>query len=274
MKAHTLSTTTRFVHRPVQEVIVRANAPLFYSIAVAALLESGAALYAQRLLEFLAGDGELCAWIRGEWWPRKAARAAELRKYVESMWPELDWAAAQDEYEALTAVDGGFGPKRPTAAHEVLARCVSTAQTALFYRCLARWADDPRLRAMARAMAREEASSLPRFRAAFERRARADRLSFIGAWRTAFDCARSARDSHVSLAFSVLSRQWGPNTPFPEIGYDEFVERMRAVIMRCGEPGLPERLLFRPWLHRPRMRAEEPSPGTPMWFNQLFRAAA
>lgn len=275
MEARATSNTARqFAHRPVQLVIVRANGPLFYSVAGAALLESNVALCAGRMLHFFAGDRELCAWIRGEWWPRKAARAEALRQYVQTTWPEFDWAAASDQYRDLSEADGGLGPKRPTAAHEALARCTGAAQSALFYRSLARWADDARLREMARTMAQEEAASLPRFRAAFERRARVHRLGFIGAWRTALACVRTARDVHLPLAFNALLVQWGPNAPFPEIGYDEFVVRMRSVIERRGDVGTPERLLFRGWTRRPRVRIEQAAVPAPAWFKPLFRAAA
>ena len=275
MEARAISNANRsFAHRPVQLVIVRANGPLFYSVAAAALLESDVARCAERMLHFFAGDRELCAWIRDEWQPRKAARAVELRQYVEATWPEFDWPAACEHYRALTEADGGPGPKRATAAHEALARCMAAAQTALVYRTLSRWADDAQLREMVRTMAQEEALSLPRFRAAFEQRAKVHRLSFIGAWRTALACARGARDTHLPLAFNALSLQWGSSAPFPAIGYHEFVVRMRAVIERRGDLGTPERLLFRAWTKPPCVRIEQAANAAPAWFRPGLRVAA
>lgn len=270
----TMNATRSFAHRPVQLVLVRANGPLFYCIAAAALLEANAGLCAERMLHFFAGERELCEWIRGEWWPRKAGRAEQLRQYVESTWPEFDWPAACEHYRALAEADGGPGARRPTAAHEALARCMGAAQAALLYRTLARWADDARLRDMARTMAQEEALSLPRFRAAFERRASVDRLSFVGAWHAALACARSARDTHVPLAFNALWLQWGSSAPFPDIGYREFVVRMRAVIERRGDLGLPERVLLRPWRRSPRARIEQAPAPAPNWCKPVLRAAA
>ncbi len=198
-----------FAHRPIRLVIVRANGPFFYSVAAAALLESNVAANAERMGRFFAGDGELCAWIHGEWRPRKADRAEQLRWYVEAIWPEFDWPAAWEHYRALSEVDGGAGPRQPTAAHEALARCMVAAQAAVFYRTLTRWADDARLRDMARTMAREEAASLPRFRAAFEQRARARGLNFVGAWRT----VPGARLSRVRRPYArgnrASRRSWG-----------------------------------------------------------------
>ncbi len=263
-----------FAHRPIQLVIVRANGPFFYSVAAAALLESNVAANAERMGRFFAVDGELCAWIHGEWRPRKADRAEQLRRYVEAIWPEFDWPAAWEHYRALSEVDGGAGPRQPTAAHEPLARCMAAAQAAVFYRTLTRWADDARLRDMARTMAREEAASLPRFRAAFEQRARAHGLNFVGAWRTAPACARTARDTHLPLAFDALQLQWGSGAPFPALDYHEFAARMRAVIERRGDLGAPERVLFRPWKKSPRVNVENPPSAAPTWFKPVLRAAA
>ena len=204
----------------------------FYSVGAASLLEAFAPLYAERMLHFFRGDQALCDWIRNEWSPRKAARAKALREYIATTWPEFDWCAAHEQYRSAIEQNGGPGPHRATAAHEALARCVAAAQSALFYRALARWADDVVLRDMARAMAQEEALSFAYFRAAFERRARVERVGFVAAWRTALSCVRAARDTGVRLAFEAIVAQWGPNTPFPAIDYIEFAKRMKGVIER------------------------------------------
>lgn len=270
-RSNTLN-TRRFAHRPVQLVIVRANGPLFFSLGAASLLEANAQAYAERLLHFCAEDRVFCDWITNEWLPRKTARARELRHYIETTWPEFDWAAAWDQYRAMLEADSG--PKRPTAAHEALARCVTAAESALFYRCLARWADDRRLRDMARSMASEEASSLPYFRAAFERRAKVQGFGVIAAWRTARACVRTARDTLLPIAFEVLGLQWGPNAPFAELGYPEFTARMRAVIERHGELGMPERLLLRPWKRHARLPTADVVARARPLFRPLIQAAA
>jgi hypothetical protein len=248
MNAQTLpNSPNRCVRRQTRLVIVRANGPLYYSIAAASLLEATAPQHAERLLHLYRGDHALCDWMRTEWLPRKAARARELREYVENTWPEFDWLAAHEQHRALMQEGRGAVPQRPTAAHEALARCTAAAQSALFYRAVARWADDTALREMARAMAQEESQSFAYFRAAFERRARVERVGFAATWRTTLACVRCARDTHVRLAFDVLVAQCGPNVPFPALDYLEFVRRMKSVVERHARLGLAERLLFWPW---------------------------
>jgi hypothetical protein len=208
--------------------------------------------------QLFRNDAAMSEWLSSKWLPRKAARAQELRQYVEETWPELDWRSAHEHYRAAAEQNGGAAPHRATAAHEALARCVAAAESALFYRSVARWCDDPRLRGMAREMALEEAQSFTCFRAAFDRAAPA--LGLIEAWRTTRACVRSARDTGLRLAFEAVAAHCGLNAPFPTLDYCEFLQRMRSVIERCARPGLPERILFQPWSRAPAPRVEAKKP--------------
>ena len=113
----------RLAARPVQLVLVRANAPLFYSLAAASLLEVGTPLAADRLLCFFGCDGVFAEWVRREWLPHKLGRAQLIRQYVQTTWPEYDWFAGHDQYRAMVS-DGPIA-RGATAAHEALSRCVA-----------------------------------------------------------------------------------------------------------------------------------------------------
>lgn len=256
-----IQTVPAYTPRPVQLVLVRANAPLFYSLNAASLLESGMPRAADRLLHFFGSDQTLGQWVTTEWLPRKMTRAAQLREYITAMWPEYDWIGGHEQYHAAAEADGGTAPNLPTGVHEALARCVATAQSGVFYRTLARWAEDPRLRELARNIAEEEASSFAHFRALYDRRLRVQGLGCTAAWATALACARTTRDSQVPRAFSAINAQCAVHTPFPLLEYPEFLTRMGSVIERHGNLGTPERVLFRTWKARPRLpptRALEP----------------
>jgi len=263
-----------FAHRPIQLVLVRANGPLFYSLTAASLLEAGMPLAADRLLHFFGSDRVLARWLKAEWLPRKVARAAQLREYVAATWPEYDWYAGHEQYRATAEADGGTAPLRPSGAHEALARCVATAQGGIFYRSLARWAEDPRLRELARGMAEEEALSFSHFRTLYDRRLRSQGLGCAAAWGTALACARAARDSQVPRAFNAINAQCAAHVPFPVLEYPEFVQRMGSVIERHGNLGTPERILFRTWKARPRIRTEKVQPRPSGWFTPVFKTAA
>jgi hypothetical protein len=254
-------------------VLIRANGALFHSLAAAALLESHAAVAAERMLRFFGQDEVLAAWITGEWLSGKTARARLLRDYVECTWPEFDFDADLHEFELASGGDGGSGPQRPTGAHEALARCLAAAQSALFYRALSRWTEDPGLRALANSFAEDETRSLARFRPAFEQSARTERMGLARAWCAARQFVRSLRDSQLPFAFGRLAPHWRPHAPVAPMQYREFVQRMRRVIWQHGELGLAERVLFAPWARRPRVRAAEQSGQMVAWFRPVLRSA-
>src|SRR5687767_12246262 len=106
--------------RPVQLVLVRANGPLFYSVAAASILETTMPRAADRLLHFFGGDQVLARWLHEDWLPRKQERAKQLRAYVQATWPEYDWYAGAEQFRAAAHAAGGGVVNRPTAAHEAL----------------------------------------------------------------------------------------------------------------------------------------------------------
>jgi hypothetical protein len=259
--------------RPVQLVLVRANGPLFYSVTAASLLEASMSFAAERLLHFFGADHAFAEWTRTEWLPRKLARARQIRDYVEATWPEYDWHGGHEQYRAWSE-ERGSGSYRPTAAHEALARCVATAQSGVFYRSLARWAEDPRLRSLARTIAEEEALSFGHFRGLYDRRLRAQGFGCTAAWSTALGCVRAARDYQVPGAFMAISAHCAAHVPFPVLDYSEFIARMGSVIERHGDLAAAERILLRTWKRGARAALEQPRHRAAGRFKSVLRAAA
>jgi hypothetical protein len=245
---------TQCAPKSIKLVLIRANGAFFYSVAAAAMLESAAGRSAERMLHLFAGDPELCAWVKASFLPRKRERARVLREYVEHTWPEFDFAAALNEYAAAADGEHGLGLRRPSTAHEALARCLGAAQAALFYGALSRWAEDHRLRELTAAFAREESVTLARFRSVYEGNARTDGVRWFAGWFAARRLVRLARDVQLPFVFNCLAAHWRPHAPIAEMSYRDFVRRMRGVVRERGNPGFAERALFAPWGRRPRLR--------------------
>jgi hypothetical protein len=273
MKPNALESGRSVAARPIQLVLVRANGPLFYSLTAASLLEAGMPLAADRLLHFFGSDSSFAQWIRTEWLPRKVARAKQMREYVEATWPEYEWSAGHEQYRAVTAAAGGT-QRRPGAAHEILARCVAAAQCGVFYRSLARWAEDRRLREIAGCIAREEALSFDYFRRIYDRELGSRGFGCTDAWTTALACVRAARDEQVPRAFSAIRTQCAAHVPFPVLEYPEFVSRMGAVIERHGDLGFPERVLLRTWKRAAAAIVQNGGRRVPGWFKPVLPRAA
>jgi hypothetical protein len=249
MRAHATPRSTKLV-------LIRANGALFYSVAAAAVLESDAERTARRMLDLFADNGPFCQWMEAEWLPRKRARARTLRNYVEQTWPEFDFDAALHEYTATFGAELAYGPRRNSAVHEALARCVSASQAALFYGALGLWAEDERLRDIASACSQEEREALTRFLAIYRHSARGGNMRWLAAWFAARRIMRTCRDVQLPLLFTCLAAHWRPHAPIAEMSYRDFVRRMRGVVRHRGKPGWAERVVFAPWAHRPRVRVE------------------
>jgi hypothetical protein len=274
MELHAIEDAPRLPQRPVQLVLVRANGPLFYSLAAGAILEATVPAAGERLLHFFGGDRPFSEWLTTEWLPRKHARARQLRAYVQATWPEYDWVAGADQFHATVQAEVGRCPNRQTAAHEALARCVAAAQGGVFYRSLSRWAEDGRVRELARGFAAEEAESFARFRSVFDRRARVQGFGCMAAWTAVLKYIRAGRDHQLARAFYAINAHCAPHVPFPVLEYEEFLTRMAAVIERHGSLGRTERMLFRTWKRQPRIRLPEAaSARAPMARAVLGRAA-
>jgi hypothetical protein len=235
--------------------IVRFNTVMFHGLAAASLMESAAPLHAERVGAAFGAQPEARLWLEQAWVPQKSELARRMREYVGATWPEFDWSTSCEEFLRSRRVRDGLARRRP-AALEALRLCVWETQGAMFYRALARAADDAALRALAGEAAAAHAAFFAHFRGVYEHCKRRERVGFAATWRTLPAVCRSARELHMRAAFDSLAGNWnGPRT-VPELTYGEFVERIVQLVRRHSGVGRVEQLLFRPWL-----KTERPAPG-------------
>lgn len=232
--------------------LVRFNGSAFHSLAAASFLETAVPQHVERAARALGGDLDTRAWMEQVWWPRRAELGRQLREYVEATWPEFDWSAAWQEFRANYRPVSGLEGARGGTARAALGLCATETQIVLLYGTFAASADDPQLRALARAAAAEHARFFEFFHALFERLKRAQRVGFIATWRTVIAVSRSARDHDVAAAFRALGDNWQGTAIVAPLDYPEFRRRMAHLIGRHAAPGPLERLLFRPWLQGTR----------------------
>ena len=230
--------------------LVRFNGLTFHSVAAASFLETVVPLHVKRLALAFATCPDVQLWLEQVWWTRRANLGRQLREYVETTWPEFDWNSAYHEFYEAYRPDAGISGRRGGLAHEALGLSVTAAQAAVFYRALARSADEPALRVLAQEAAREHAGFFDYFRALFERCTHSERVGLAATWRTATAVSCAARDGDVAAAFEPLARNWNGASVVPACGYDEFRDRMAQFVQRHAALGRIERLLFRPWFER------------------------
>ena len=230
--------------------LIRFNALLFHGLATASFLEAAAPSGAIRLPRPVTAAPEIAHWVEQVWRPQRSARARALRAYIDAVWPEFDWVGAYEDFCKLYAQCPGCAAGPSTPALEALACCVLESQAALFYRAIAAGADDPVLRELARAAAREHCACLDVFKALFEQRARRHPVGFLAGCRTVLATSRAARDIDVAAAFHPLAAHWYGVPTVTALGYQEFLTRMTRLIMKHAGLRRFERLLFSPWLNR------------------------
>ena len=227
--------------------LVRFNSIMFHGLAAASFLETAVPQHVGRLGYALGADADLRMWLEQIWWPRRAELGRQLRGYIDATWPEFDWSGGyrefQDKYQPLSGLEGA----RARAAREVLGLCVMEAQGALFYRALAKSADEPQLRVLAGKAASDHAEFFEYLRARFDRYRRLQRIGFIATLRTVNAVCRSARDHDVAIAFHALARSWSGDTIVGGLAYSEFRRRTTQLLLRHVALGPVDRLLFRPW---------------------------
>lgn len=134
---------------------VKHDEALFFVLAGASLVESGADLYTDVLLSYFDGTSA-GHWLRESWQHEELQHGAALRRYVEHVWPELDWpqtfAAFDAEYSRYCSPD----QLAQTPVLELVARCVVETSTASLYRAIESYADEPVLQALVRHIGDDE----------------------------------------------------------------------------------------------------------------------
>jgi hypothetical protein len=244
-----------------RRAMVRLNGMMFYCTGIASFVESTAPLDTSRLIRLSADYPDVRPWLEEVWLPGRAAHGRRFRDYVEATWPEFEWEAAyrdfREAYGSRTA--SRVGP--PGLALEFVARCVTETALAVFYRTLTRSADEPELRDLTTAAARDHAAYFSFFRSLHER-VSGRRAGLATACRAAVASCRSAREVDVAAAFHPLARHWHGGWVFPELTYPEFLARLAQLLKRQARLGALERLLFKPWLNPPA-RMDEPAATVP-----------
>ena len=229
--------------------LVRFNTLLFHALATASFLESMAPGHGSKLA-VAATEPDTSCWLAKVWEPRREARARELRAYIETVWPEFDWAGAYEQFCSARRDRLGRHVCLPQPSRWALQRCVQESQAAAFYRAIANCADDSGLRELTRAAAADHAMCFEFFRSCLAPRGAERRFGLLAACRAVLDASRAARDTDVADAFFSLAGHWYGTSTVVTLDYRDFLRRLAPLVTRYARLGRLERLLFSPWSGR------------------------
>ncbi|MBB3006537.1 ferritin-like domain-containing protein [Cupriavidus alkaliphilus] len=235
---------------------VRGDRDLFYLLVSASFIESGSDTYAGNLATYYARVPDAAGWLSEHWEAEELQHGLALRRYVEHVWPEFDWARGYarffDEYSQTCSID----QFEPTEALEMAARCVVETGTAAYYRALEQASDEPVLRDLTRRISNDEVRHYKHFFHFFNRFAAAERLGRLRVLRALARRLLEIKNEDAAIALRNVLRMERGVESVPEAEVRALNTRVSGVIRRNIPIEMTVKMLLRPLhLHRGVERA-------------------
>lgn len=223
----------------------RGDAFLYYLVASASFVETAADRYTANLLQHFS-DPALRGWLARHWQAEELQHGRALRRYVESVWPELDWPRAYEafvsEYSLLSTVEA----LEPEPALELVARCVIETGTATFYTALHRRAEDPVLKQLTGLIRQDEVRHYTRFRQSFEAERGRARIGRAAVLRALGRRLAQVRDEDAYVGFKHAWRMRHPQGRFDDDRFDRFRAELRGLVRRYYPYRMALQMLLQP----------------------------
>jgi len=219
----------------IQHDKVRDDEMLFYLLVSSSFIETASDLYTRNLSEYYAGDDDLLDWLGRHWEHEELQHGRALRTYVQAVWPEFDWDAANRAFFQDYSARCTLGEFEPTRGLELAARCMVETGTATFYRTIYAYTDEPVLKTIAGHIKSDEVRHYSHFWRFFNLYRGRERVS---RWRILYAVLKrvaEARNDDGLIAYQHAFRVRHPDRVFERRFYDEFHERFRNV-MRAHFP--------------------------------------
>jgi len=230
---------------PVEQI--RPNRHLFHLITSASFVEITSDLYTRNLVEFFSDDAEVVRWLQEEWEPEELQHGAALRRYVETIWPEFDWATAYEKYFGEYSPHCGVAKFAPTRSLELAGRCVVETGTASFYRMLEAFSPEPVLQEIVHNISLDEVRHYKYFYQYFKKYAEIDKTSPIDVFSILWSRTTeiNSQDAFFAFKHAYLGAN-GPEARFQNKDYGLFREGVRKVARQHFPHEMAIKMLLKP----------------------------
>jgi hypothetical protein len=225
---------------------VRGDETLFYLVVTSSFVEIASELYARNLSTYYAGDAQVLAWLNGSWEQEEVQHGRALRAYVQAVWPEFDWDAANAGFYTEYAARCTLDEFEPTRALELAARCVVETGTAAFYRTLHDYTDEPVLKRITGHIKADEVRHYSYFWRFFQLYRSREGASRWKVTRAVLRRVAEARNDDGLIAFRHAWRGRNPGRTFEPRDYAAFQKRMREILRRHSPVEMAVRMLLKP----------------------------
>lgn len=218
----------------------------FYMVASASFMEWTTDLYTQNLIDYFAGDDEVTAWLEAYWLPEELQHGRALRRYVETAWPDFDWAAVYRgflaEFQAYCQPDG----LEAARSLEMASRCVVETGTAAYYTTLSRASPEPVLALLARRIADDEVRHYKHFLRFFRTYRASEKPGLAAVVPALYRRLRmtGGEDSYIVLKHVHHARY--PGSAFDGRTYRALRRRGRTLVRRHFPYDMSVRMLLKP----------------------------
>ena len=219
---------------------------LFYSITISSLLESTAGTFVENLEPIYGNDPKLNQWLKTVWLPEELHHGELTKSYVTNTWPGFDWDSAYQQFFKNYQPRCHWENLRRTPALEALTRCVTEAETTMFYRCVEDYARSNQLKELMRQMSKDEARHFGVFRRVFDSYDQVENNSFLKKAQLLVRRSQLIRDEDLAMAFEYLNSSWKSPKPFQELSYQAFIVRAGEVMSVHFPFEQAKRMLLKP----------------------------
>lgn len=202
---------------------------LFYILTTASFVEITSDLYAHNLIDYFAGDREVQEWLGQHWEAEEVQHGQALRRYVNTVWPELDWEQAYRSFYADYSAYCQPEALGPTRALEMASRCVVETGTCSYYTMLARLSPCPVLSQLCQLIRTDEAYHYQHFQRYFRRYQALEQPSRRAVLKTLVQRIREIESEDARIAFRHAWQARQPDRTWQDRYYRDFARTMRGL---------------------------------------------
>ena len=203
---------------------------LFFLVLSASFIETATDTYTRNLVEYYADDPVVSGWLSSRWQHEELQHGSALRRYAETAWPGMDWAASYarffEEFSAKCAED----ELESSHTLEAVSRCIVEMGTATYYLSVSRLSPDPVLARLAGLIREDEVRHYKyflRYFRTYQEKERAGRLSILRAILRRLRMI-DVSDSAIALRHAYAMRH--PGAPYDHRIYRALQKRIKRAV--------------------------------------------